>query len=74
VSVPSDTDTATETPVVGPDEVVEVPAAQPRVPAPTVPAPPVGRAPAVLALSSLGVVLVALAYQRGRTCSTGPGR
>ncbi|MEV4757066.1 hypothetical protein AB0J86_18405 [Micromonospora sp. NPDC049559] len=46
-----------------PVEGVESAPAEP----PTVPAPPVGRAPAVLLLSSLGVVLVALAYQRGRT-------
>jgi hypothetical protein len=39
--------------------------------APTVPAPAVGRAPIVLALSGLGVVLVSLAYQRGRTGAAG---
>jgi hypothetical protein len=49
-------------------------APRPRPPgpaAPTVPAPAVGRAPMVLALSGLGVALVAMAYQRGRTGASG---
>lgn len=45
------------------------PAAASAVARPTVPAPAVGQAPLVLAMSSAGVALVALAYSGGRTAA-----
>ena len=52
--------------------VLAVPVARPpRRPAAAVPAPAVGLAPLVLALSAVGVALVALAYERGRTGASG---